>query len=154
MITKGTKFCVVGTTGKTEGSFKVMAEDFSKLMTRNKLQLQENTKKDTYPGIFTKANHIQTAENQRHRKILKDDRGRKHFTYRGIRTRIYLTDLFTKHASKKEWSGMFNVLKEKKKKKTSSLETVSSEVILKKLRRNTFSNKQKMRNVLAVGLPC
>ena len=49
---------------------------------------------------------------------------------------------------------MFNVLKEKKKKKTSSLETVSSEVILKKLRRNTFSNKQKMRNVLAVGLPC
>ena len=66
--------------------------------------------------------------------------------------RIYLTDLFTNHASTKEWSGMFNVLKEKKKKKTSSLETVSSEV--KKLRRNTFLNKQKMRNVLAVDLPC
>ena len=29
--------------------------------------------------------------------------------------RIYLTDLFTNHASKKEWSGMFNVLKGKKK---------------------------------------
>lgn len=54
--------------------------------------------------------------------------------------------------AKKEWSGMFNVLKEKKK--TSSLETVSSEVILKKLRRNTSSNKQKMRNLLPVNPPC
>ena len=78
----------MGTTGKTEGRFKVMAEDFSKLMTCTKLQLQENTKKDTYPGIFTKANNIQSAENQRQRKILKDDRGRKHFTYRGRKIRI------------------------------------------------------------------
>lgn len=62
--------------------------------------------------------------------------------------RIYLTDLFTNHASKKEWSGMFNVLKEKKK-KTSSLETVSSEVILKKVRRNTFSNKPKNEEFIA-----
>ena len=61
--------------------------------------------------------------------------------------RIYLTDLFTNHASKKEWSGMFNVLKEKKK--TSSLETVSSEVILKKVRRNTFSNKPKNEEFIA-----
>ena len=52
---------------------------------------------------------------------MKDDRGRKHFTYRGIRMRIYLTDLFTNHASKKEWSGMFNVLKEKKKKRLPAL---------------------------------
>ena len=69
MITKGTKFCVMGTTGKTEGRFKVMAEDFSKLMTCTKLQLQENTKKDTYPGIFTKANNIQSAENQSKARI-------------------------------------------------------------------------------------
>ena len=44
---------------------------------------------------------------------------------------------------------MFNVLKEKKKKKTSSLETVSSEVIFRKLRRNTFSNKQKNEEFIA-----
>ena len=37
----------------------------------------------------------------------------------------------------------------KKKKKTSSLETVSSEVILKKLRWNTFSNKQKNEEFIA-----
>ena len=52
MITNGTKFCVMGTTGKEtgkiEGRFKViMTDDFSKLMACTKLQLQENTKVST-----------------------------------------------------------------------------------------------------------
>lgn len=52
MITNGTQFCVMGTTGKEtgkiEGRFKViMTDDFSKLMTCTRLQLQENTKAST-----------------------------------------------------------------------------------------------------------
>ena len=52
MITNGTEFCVMGTTGKEtgkiEGRFKVMmTDDFSKLMACTKLQLQENTKAST-----------------------------------------------------------------------------------------------------------
>lgn len=77
-----------------------------------------NPKQNKPKEINAKIHHSQTSENERQRKkILKAVRDKQHLTCRGKTVKTIRPTGFRNHGGQRKWHIVFQVLKEKKKKK-------------------------------------
>ena len=126
--------------GAREISEGILAENFQKLITYVKIQIQVLKEQDKYKKCTPRYIILKHQKVNQKEKILKEDRVRGKHTYRGTRIRITLNFYSETMQTRRECSEIFKCWK--KKNSWPILSSVSSEIILQNWRRNKDFFKQ------------